>query len=493
MTSQNTVNHFDEPANELEDRNALPDGWTTASLRPLVDVLDNRRIPVNSDERAKRLGDVPYFGATGQVGWINDFIFDEEILLIGEDGAPFFDKSKPIAYIVSGKSWVNNHAHALRANCEVTSNYYLKYYLDWFDFNGYVNGTTRLKLTQAAMNSIPVRVPPLAEQLRIVAKLALLLGKVSSSQQRLARIPALLKRFRQSVLAAACSGKLTADWREEGRETESAQALRSRIRFELGRHLVPKEWDEQPFEVPQSWEWVQADDLCRKSSTITYGVLKPVWVGQGVPTVRVQDMKNGVIAVEGVGHCSPDRAAKFSKTSLELGDLLIAKDGATLGKTAFVPASLVGGNVTQHVLRFPITTCVSTVFVRFVIDSRYGQEWMRLETKGVALPGVNVGDFRRMPIPLPPLAEQQEIALRVEKLFAFADQIEARLKLAQTHVDRLTQSILAKAFRGELVPTEQALAEQEGREYEPASVLLERLRQKAATEAPASRKKKAKT
>ena len=110
------------PAEPERDGSELPEGWATATLRDLIDVLDNRRVPINSDERSKRLGDVPYFGATGQVGWIDDFLFDEEILLIGEDGAPFFDKSKPIAYIVDGKSWVNNHAHVLRANGDATSN-----------------------------------------------------------------------------------------------------------------------------------------------------------------------------------------------------------------------------------------------------------------------------------------------------------------------------------------------------------------------------------
>ncbi|MEI8019612.1 MAG: restriction endonuclease subunit S, partial [Schlesneria sp.] len=426
----------------------------TFSLRELVEVLDSRRIPVNSEERAKRIGTVPYFGATGQVGWIDDFLFDEEILLIGEDGAPFFDKSKPIAYIVRNKCWVNNHAHVIRANVSATSNLYLKHFLDWFNFNGFVNGTTRLKLTQAAMNSIPVRLAPLAEQSRIVEKLELLLAKVSSSQKRLSRIPILLKRFRQSVLAAACSGKLTADWRVVNTDVEPAIILRDRIQAQLGKLLDANEWMEPPLDVPDSWEWVKAQDLCRPTNTITYGVLKPVWVTRGVPTVRVQDMKAGKIAIDAVGHCSRERADKFSKTSLEVGDLLIAKDGATLGKTAFVPPSLAGGNITQHVLRFPITSNVSSTFVRFVIDSKHGQDWMRQETKGVALPGVNVGDFRRMPVPLPPRSEQDEIIRRVDKLFTFADQIELRLTLAKSNIDRLTQSILAKAFKGELVPTE---------------------------------------
>ena len=78
----------------------LPERWATANLEICVDILDSQRIPVNSDERVKRKGAIPYYGATGQVGWIDDFLFDEELLLIGEDGAPFFDKSKEIAYII---------------------------------------------------------------------------------------------------------------------------------------------------------------------------------------------------------------------------------------------------------------------------------------------------------------------------------------------------------------------------------------------------------
>src|ERR1039458_192262 len=172
----------------------LPQGWAECELRECVDVLDNQRVPVNSDERAKRQGDVPYYGATGQVGWIDEALFNDELLLIGEDGAPFFDKSKPIAYVIKGKSWVNNHAHVLRAKSGISSNQYLKRFLDCFDFHEYVNGTTRLKLTQGAMNRIPVRLAPLAEQRRIVAKLAKLLGQVDACQQRWVKMPMLLKR-----------------------------------------------------------------------------------------------------------------------------------------------------------------------------------------------------------------------------------------------------------------------------------------------------------
>jgi len=137
----------------------------------------------------------------------------------------------------------------------------------------------------------------------------------------------------------------------------------------------------------------------RPNETVTYGILKPEWVKEGVPTVRVTEMKTGVIDIAALPHCNPVRAAKFEKTRLVPGDLLVSKDG-TIGKTAFVPPELAGGNITQHMLRFPITDLVDRFFVRLIIDAPFCQAWMVGETKGVALQGVNVGDFRRMPIPL---------------------------------------------------------------------------------------------
>src|SRR5687767_13854159 len=127
--------------------NNLPSYWKILPLENSVEILDNKRVPVNADERAKRQGDIPYYGATGQAGWIDDFIFNEELVLLGEDGAPFFEKEKNVAFMVNGKSWVNNHAHVLKARAGITLNGFVLHYLNHFDYKGYVGGTTRLKLT----------------------------------------------------------------------------------------------------------------------------------------------------------------------------------------------------------------------------------------------------------------------------------------------------------------------------------------------------------
>lgn len=146
----------------------VPSSWEVRRLESLVDILDTLRVPVSAEERATRPGNVPYYGATGQVGTIDRAIFDEPLLLLGEDGVQFFEPHKPKCYSISGPAWVNNHAHVLRGRPEVIVQDFLGYFLNYFDYHGYANGTTRLKLTQSAMKSIPVPVPPLDEQRRIV-------------------------------------------------------------------------------------------------------------------------------------------------------------------------------------------------------------------------------------------------------------------------------------------------------------------------------------
>lgn len=435
----------------------LPQGWATAELHECVDVLDSIRVPINSDERAKRQGNVTYYGATGQVGTIDDFLFNEELLLIGEDGAPFFDKAKPIAYVIKGKSWVNNHAHVLRAHPHITTNDYLKHFLDWFDFHDYVNGTTRLKLTQGSMNRIPVRLAPISEQRRIVTKLERLSGQVDACQRRLANIPVLLKRFRQAVLAAACSGRLSTDWRDEVAEQD--------LILPEPANLDGVTEIEALTEAAESWRWLPLQALCDPHRTICYGVIKlGVEVPTGVPCLRTSDVKPLAIDTTGVKRIALTISDEYRRTLLRGGEVLVNVRG-TLGGVAVVPDSLRGWNISREVAVVPVQGVVPK-FIAFWIASLPCQNWLTGVAKGVAYTGINIADLKLLPVALPSLSEQQEIVRRVEGLFALADRLEARYMNARAYVDNLTQSILARAFRGELV-------EQDPND-EPASALLER-------------------
>ena len=134
----------------------------------VIDLLDNKRKPIKAEERAKRIQGkttlYPYYGATGYVGDIDEYLIDGRYILLGEDGAPFLDKYATKAYEVNGKIWVNNHAHILSPKINFD---YLLYYLNAVDYSEYAKGTTRLKLTQGDMNKILIMLPPLNEQRRI--------------------------------------------------------------------------------------------------------------------------------------------------------------------------------------------------------------------------------------------------------------------------------------------------------------------------------------
>ena len=171
----------DEPAIELLKRinpnfkpcdtshyENLPAGWSVTALSHIIDLFDSKRKPIKAEERAKRIEgkDVlyPYYGATGFVGYIDEYLIEGKFLLLGEDGAPFLDPYAEKAYVVEGKFWVNNHAHILRPKIDFD---YLKIYLNAFNYHDVAKGTTRLKLTQGDMNFILVTIPPLKEQRRI--------------------------------------------------------------------------------------------------------------------------------------------------------------------------------------------------------------------------------------------------------------------------------------------------------------------------------------
>ena len=172
------------------------------------------------------------------------------------------------------------------------------------------------------------------------------------------------------------------------------------------------------------------------------------------------------------------------------GDVLMNIVGPPLGKVAIVPDDHPRWSINQAIVLFRPRPGLDRTFLYLVLCSGIPYAEILFETRGSAgQSNISLSQCRDMLLPIPSLSEQQEIVCRVDKLFAFADQIEARLAKAQAQVDRLTQSILAKAFRGELVPTEAELARREGRDYEPASKLLERVRMEATSMGSTQRKK----
>jgi len=315
--------------------------------------------------------------------------------------------------------------------------------------------------------NLEVPLSPLAEQKRIVTKVEELLAQVNAVRERLTRVSSILKRFRQSVLAAACSGRLTLDWRKQNPAKETGQDLLNSILNESNRdsrkrntrnHNSKFNENEVP-DLPDSWGWA------------TLGQITKNFDGQRVP-IKADDRAKRIGQYPYYGASGVIDAIDDYLFDGEF--LLIAEDGANLLSRCTPIAFRASGRfwVNNHA---HIVQTYGGIPLQYVEGYLNGID-LQYYVTGSAQPKLTQEAMNLIPMPLPPLTEQHEIVRRVEALFKLADTIEKRVKAAMARAEKLTQAILAKAFRGELVPTEAELARREGREYEFASVLLARIK-----------------
>jgi type I restriction enzyme S subunit len=291
-------------------------------------------------------------------------------------------------------------------------------------------------------------------------------------------VPGILKRFRQSVLAATTTGKLTEDWREDFPQCVDAQSLADKLHaaheaaggHKAGHAAAPTEdvHDLSTDMFPNAWALVTLRDVVLPDRPITYGILKPGPVlAEGVPYIRVADFPGDKLNLASIRKTSPKMDEEFKRSRLRPGDLLLSIRG-TVGRLVVIPDELAGANITQDSARLSVQPTVNRDYVLWYLRSSMAQDRMKGSTKGVAVRRINIGDVRALQLPLPSLEEQTEIVRRVETLFAYADRLEARYQTARAQVEKLTPALLAKAFRGELVPQDP--------NDEPASALLARIR-----------------
>jgi type I restriction enzyme S subunit len=356
------------------------------------------------------------------------------------------------------------------------------------DFQTQTTNLRNLNFTQF-LTKTTIPLPPLNEQKRIVAKLEALLSRVDAGRERLEKIPKILKRFRQSVLAAACSGKLTADWRAENTELESSSELFEKIseerkrKFEEDCRLAvlegrrkPKNQDsnkksrntvkELP-EIPDFWNYFRLEEL---SYLVTDGTHHtPTYLQEGTPFLSVKNVRPFLIKDKDIKFVSKEQHKEINqRCNPEKGDILYTKVGATYGYAAVNNLDYDFSIFVSLALIKPVIPFFNSKYAELVMNSEVVFSQARERISGIGTPDLHLVEIRDFRIPLPPLPEQKEIVRRVEDLFKFADSIEERFKQAKAQVDKLTNSILAKAFRGELVPQDER--------DEPASVLLERIK-----------------
>jgi type I restriction enzyme S subunit len=285
-----------------------------------------------------------------------------------------------------------------------------------------------------------IPIAPPAEQARIAQKLDELLAQVDTLKCRVDSIPALLKRFRQSVLAAAVSGRLTEDWRH-------AQA------------------------VDPEWKKTAIKSVCSVAFDGPFGskLKSDDYTSEGVRVVRLENIGHMGFISEKETFISPAKFKELAKNKLEPGDILFSSFVDEEIRVCQLPKSeeTFINKADCFCLRID-QTVAKPKFLLYSLAARQTYRQIREAVHGATRPRINLGFLKVFEISLPSTTEQIEIIQRVEQLFAFVSQLEVRVKVAQARIDGLTQSILAKAFRGELVPQDP--------NDEPASVLLDRIK-----------------
>lgn len=340
--------------------------------------------------------------------------------------------------------------------------YFFKFIEMWLSDQG--TGTTFKAISGDFLREIKVYVSPLAEQQKIAEKLDELLAQVDRLKARLDAIPSTLKRFRQSVLAAAVSGGLTEEWRKNNICTENDLTQLNVFR---GSELT---------KLPEGWKWVRFDSVAEIAS----------------------NLKNPLDTPDAV-HIAPNHIESNTGRIIELSTIKI--DGVTSAKHEFRSGQIIYSKIRPYLCKvtivdfnglcsadmYPINSKINTQYLfRWMLTPKFTQWASNAESRSV-LPKINQNDLSKIPVPVPSLEEQAEIIRCIEHLFAYADQIEQRVKDAQTRVNSLTQSILAKAFRGELTA--------EWREQNPdlisgensAAALLDRIKAERAAQANAKK------
>lgn len=336
---------------------------------------------------------------------------------------------------------------------------------------------------------------PLAEQKRIVAKVEALLARVNAARERLAKAPVILKRFRQAVLAAACSGRLTEGWRETNPVRESGvdllegiwQQRKRAYAEEIKRAAAEGRRKPRAPELFEDFESISESELPSTWATCAIGAIFSVETGATPLRKRKEYYERGTVPWVKTGEVQNCEILSAEENITELavrdtnakvfreGTILIAMygEGKTRGQvgrlritaaTNQACAALVNSAIPQELNDYVYLFCLSQY------------QTIRQEAVGGNQPNLNLEKVKTWQISLPPLVELREIVCRVEALFKLADAIEKRVAAATIQTDRLTQAILAKAFRGELVPTEADLARREGRDYETAAQLIVRIK-----------------
>lgn len=364
-------------------------------LEDVCEILDSRRVPITASER--KAGKYPYYGANGLQDYVDGFIFDDELVLLAEDGGNFGSKDKPIAYRVSGKCWVNNHAHVLKAKEGVVDTNFLCYSLMFYDVSNLVNGATRQKLTQKDMRKMQIPLPPMEEQRAIAEKLDKVSQLVDKRKEQLQQLDQLVKSKFITIFG--------------GTETKNFQIcqLGNVVKIGSSKRIFEKEYQKNGVPFYRSKEIIE---LAKKQSVSTQ-----LYISRE----RYEEIRK-----------------EFGCPNI--GDLLITAVG-TIGVIWMVdterPFYFKDGNL----IRIEKSTHFNSVFLKYLLTDLIDEYKVKMAT-GTAYSALTIQGLKGMQLPLPPIDLQNKFAEFVEKV----DKLKEKVNKSLTHLNLLKQSLMQQYF-----------------------------------------------
>jgi len=378
----------------------IPEHWNIKRLKYMTCNFDNKRIPLSSSERSLKQGKYPYYGATGIIDYVDDYIFNGEYILIGEDGAPFFTKNRDIAIVVNGEFWVNNHAHILEVREGLISKL-IAYQLNCVDFSKYITGSTRDKLTQDELNEIKLIYIPRQEHINIVDYLDRKTGQIDDLIAKKQQLIDLLNEEKTAIINHAVTKGLN----------PNAPMKDSGIPWLGG--------------IPEHW----------KMKKLKY--IAKLQTGEGITSDLIRE--EGPYPVFG-----GNGLRGYSSSFTHEGDfVLIGRQGALCGNINYASGRFWAS---EHA----VVATASVTYAHLWLGELLRTMNLNQYSQSAAQPGLSVERIQNLFIPIPPIEEQRIIADSIDASSRAADSIIAKVEKEISLLQEYRTALISEAVTGKI-------------------------------------------
>ena len=394
----------------------MPEGWAWCKFSDATLNRDSERKPINSSNRKNVKKIYDYYGAAGVIDKVEEYLFDEKLLLIGEDGANLLSRTKNNAFIANGKYWVNNHAHVI--DCFDKSMLdYLCHYINSLALDEYITGSAQPKLTQKALNDLLLPLPPLKEQIEIVSTIEKAFSQINLLEQNKTDLHTAIKQAKSKILDLAIHGRLV----PQDPNDEPAEELLKRIATSDNRPYAKLDAEYSSFKLPNGWTLCKLKDIC--SDFIVPQRDKPKSFDGTIPWCRIEDIEgkylNGSLSGQLV---SEETIKEMNMHKCPVGSI-ICSCSASLGIQAITTVECCTNQTFIGIV--PHSSVLFNEYLYYLLKSQ--TKYFHEIATGTTIKYISRDKFEELQVFLPPIQEQYRIVSEIEEFYSFLDTILTNL------------------------------------------------------------------